>query len=74
MTRAAIHREEVPAGTPYAEWINISGGWLHLDVPGLLSLNLCPEGRIQIPCADLAWVEAWLEGLELRGALQVTGS
>jgi hypothetical protein len=70
--RAVIHRDAVPPGTPHCEWRNISGDWLYLDMPGLVPLNLRPDGRVQIPCADLAkspGLEAWLEGCELRGVL-----
>jgi hypothetical protein len=72
VTHAVIRLEEVPAGTPFREWINISGDWLTLDPPGLGAFRLRPDGRLQIPCADLVrtfWLEPWLEGLELRGVL-----
>lgn len=75
MTRAVILREEVPAGTPFREWHNISGDWLRLEPPGFGSLRLCPDGRLQITCGDLArtpWLEPWFEGLELRGLLRLT--
>lgn len=76
MTRGVVHPgEAVPTGTPYAEWLNTTGEWLVLRPPGLVLLNLCPEGRIQIPRADLAKVpelEPWLEGCELRGVLRMS--
>lgn len=72
MTRSVIHHEDVPRGVAYREWINVTDRWLCLTPPGLKLLNLCPQGRIQIPCADLAKVpelEPWLEGCELNGTL-----
>ena len=72
MIRAEIHREEVPAGTPFREWRNVSGDSLLLKPPGLRPVNLRPDGRVQIPCDDLMKapeLEAWLEGSELRGTL-----
>ena len=73
MTRGVLHHgESVPAGVAYREWRNISGDWLKLDLPGLASLRLRPDGRLQVPCSDLAstpWLDGWLEGLELRGVL-----
>jgi hypothetical protein len=72
--KAEIHRgKAVPPGVAFREWRNITGGELVLQPPGLLSFRLCPDGRLQIPCADLAMVpmlEPWLEGLELRGTLR----
>ena len=46
MTRAVIHHEEVPAGVAYREWINASGGWLPLAIPGLQMIRLRPDGRL----------------------------
>ena len=70
--KAVIHREEVPAGTAFREWRNITGGWLQLEPPGLRPVNIRPDGRLQIPCEDLAaatLLEPWPEGLELAGTL-----
>lgn len=71
--KAAIIPEEVPPGTPFAEWTNVLDGWLYLQLPDGTVLHVCPGGRIQVPRRDLARVprvEAWLEGLELRGTLR----
>lgn len=75
MIRVTVHRTEVPSGTPYLEWTNISGDVLLLEPPGVPALQLGPDGRLQIPCSDLATVpilEPWLEGCELRGLLRTS--
>ena len=73
MTRAVFHPgEAVPAGTPFCEWVNVTGAELQLHLPNLGTIRLCRDDRLQVPCDDLAKVpalEGWLEGLELRGTL-----
>jgi hypothetical protein len=55
MIRAEIIRTEVPSGTPYREWVNITGDVLLLELPGLASLCLRPMAG----CRSRAVIWRW---------------
>jgi hypothetical protein len=63
----------LPPGVARVEWRNITKEWLKLKPPSAVeAIHIAPGCPMQIKAADLAshpWLEAWIEGLELRGLL-----
>ena len=69
-----ISFKDIPPDISHTTWRDVSGGWLTLSPPNHPSLVIAPNGRIQVPNADLvkAWrLAAWIEGCELAGKLKV---
>jgi hypothetical protein len=66
-------RSAFPPQVARVEWRNTSGGWLWLEVPGVIEpIEIAPNGAMQIAATDVArhpWIARWLEGLELAGEL-----
>jgi hypothetical protein len=67
-------KDGLPRDVPHVTWINISDDDLVIMLPGSSGVVLPSDGAIQMLVDDLAkWpaVEAWFEGLELAGKLEV---
>jgi hypothetical protein len=70
----ARYLEALPPHIARVVWLNVTADWLRLEPPGAAEpIALAPGCSMQIAAAQLAtapMLEAWIEGLELRGMLR----